>query len=363
LWTTFHNVLDPLTGKRQSIRWQAEGGFAIAPDFSHRKGRDIDGSALWILPALYDADAHMPHVEFGIRQSDILRALVGGVSCMNIAVRWQLVRTMDLAELARDLKRHRLPKFIPLLSVSPNAESAQFPAWLRDNVQLLAEHFPKVCKLYSNDPNLHRNLDALWAAGIKPMVWNADDAGLEQVVERAGDRPLHLRHATSAAMVQTMRRATKATIQTSPHFLLPIEERKRAALTVLPPLSPPEAGQSLAGVFLEQVDMIASDHNAPYYLGPPVTPGLQTQQQFLPALLTLCETFDWPLPATLDKATRAPAAIFGTAEPDEVMLVAPDHSEAVTNWPGQTPDRAPFEGMTLKGRVLVVAGREQVELV
>jgi hypothetical protein len=370
LWTTFHNVWDPLTCKRQSFRWQAEGGFARAeggfaraPAFPDRNGRDIDGSALWILPALYDADAHMPHVEFGVRQSDVLRALAGGVSRMNVAVRWQLARAMDISALARDLKRHRLPKFIPLLSVSPNAESADFPAWLRDNAPLLAEHFPKVCKLYSTDPNLHRNLDALWAAGITPMVWNADEASLVQVVGRAGDRPLHLRHATSAAMVQTMRRATKATIQTSPHFLLPIDDRKRAALTVLPPLSPSEAGRSLARVFLDEIDMIASDHNAPFYLGPPVTPGLQTQQQFLSALLTLCETFGWPLSAMLEKATRAPAAIFGTAEPDEILLVAPDHGEAVTNWPGQTPDRGPFEGMTLKGRVLAVAGREQVELV
>ena len=345
------------------IRWQAEGGFELAPQFPAGKGRDIDGSALWLLPALYDADAHMPHLEFGVRESDILRALAGGVSRMNVAVRWQLARAMDIAELARDLKRHRLPRFIPLLSVSPNAESAEFPSWLRDNVQVLAEHFPKVCKLYSNDPNLHRNLDALWATGIIPMVWNADDAGLAQVVERAGDRPLHLRHATSAAMVQTMRKATKATIQTSPHFLLPIADHKRAALTVLPPLSPADAGRSLASVFLDEIDMIASDHNAPYYLGPPVTPGLQTQQQFLPALLTLCETFGWPLSAILEKATRAPAAIFGTEAPDEILLVAPDHSEVVANWPGQTPDRAPFEGMTLKGRVLVVAGREQVELV
>jgi dihydroorotase-like cyclic amidohydrolase len=164
-------------------------------------------------------------------------------------------------------------------------------------------------------------------------------------------------------MVTTMRKATKATIQTSPHFLLPIDDNKRAQLTVLPPLSPAEAGHSLARVFLDEIDLIASDHNAPFYLGPPVTPGLQTQQQFLPALLTLCERFGWPLADTLQKATRAPAKIFGTSEPDEILLVAPNHEEVVSNWPGQAPDRAPFEGMTLKGRVLVMAGRDQVDLV
>ncbi len=361
--TTFHNVWDPLIGERRSIRWQVEGGFTLAPAYPEKQGRDIDGSKLWMLPALYDADAHMPHLEFGVRQSDIMRALAGGISRMNVAVRWQLARTMDLVALAQDLKRHQLPKFIPLLSVSPNAESAEFPVWLRENVTVLTEHFPRLCKLYSTDPNLHRNLDALWEAGITPMVWNADDDGLAQVVERAGNQPLHLRHATSAAMVATMRKATNATIQTSPHFLLPIEDHKRASLTVLPPLSPIEAGRSLADIFLDEIDMIASDHNAPFYLGPPVTPGLQTQQQFLSALLTLCEIFGWPLSAMLDKATQAPAAIFGTSPPDEILLVAPDHEEVVGNWPGQTPDRAPFEGMALKGRVLAMASRERVELV
>lgn len=363
MWTTFHNLLNPLTEERLSVRWQTGSGSSTATSYPRHEGRDIDGSALWLLPALYDADAHMPHIEFGVRQSDVMRALAGGISQMNVAVRWQLARTMDIAAIARALKRQQLPKMIPLLSVSPTAESADFPAWLRDNAQLLAEHLPKVCKLYSNDPHLHRNLDALWEAGIKPMVWNADDTALAQVVERTGDRPLHLRHATSAAMVATMRKATNATVQTSPHFMLPIDERKRANLTVLPPLSPPEAGRSLAQVFLDQIDMIASDHNAPYYLGPPITPGLQTQQQFLPALLTLADMYGWPLSAVLEKATRAPAAVFDTPAPTALLVVAPGESATITNWPGQTSDRAPFEGMDLKGRVFAVADHDHVELV
>lgn len=363
MWTTFHNVWDPLALQSRSIRWHTGSGFASASSYREGEGRDIDGTSLWMLPALYDADAHMPHVEFGVRQSDVFRALTGGVAQMNIAVRWQLARSMDIGALARDLKQRRLPKLIPLLSVSPNADSADFPAWLRGHAGSLAEHFPKVCKLYSTDPNLNRNLDALWESNITPMVWNADEGSLARVVDRAGNQPLHLRHATSAAMVAMMRKATKATIQTSPHFLLPIDDKKRANLTVLPPLSPAEAGYSLANILLQDVDLIASDHNAPYYLGAPVTPGLQTQQHFLSTLLTLCKKFDWPLSTVLEKASRSPATIFGTPEPDEILLVAPDHHEVVENWPGQTSDRAPFEGMTLKGRVLVVAGREQIELV
>lgn len=363
MWTTIHDLADPLTGERRSIRWRTGGGVCLAPSFPAGEGREIDGAGLWLLPALYDADAHMPHLEFGVRRSDILRALTGGVAQMNVAVRWQLARTMDVAAIAEELARHRLPRIIPLLSVSPNAESEGFAAWLGAHRPALSERFLNVVKLYSNDPFLHRNLDALWAAGMTPMVWNADEASLADLVDRAGDRPLHLRHATSAGMVATMRRATGATLQTSPHFLMPIAEAKRRALVVLPPLLPAEAGRSLAEVFLDQVDLLASDHNAPFYRGAPVTPGLQTQQQFLPALLTLAEMFDWPLAAVLAKATTRPAAVFGVAAPGAFLVVDPEHREPVGNWPGQSPDRAPFEGLTLRGRVLAVAAEDGVELV
>jgi dihydroorotase-like cyclic amidohydrolase len=360
--TTVHDVLSLPENRRVSVRWTSDEGVRSADTFPRGAGRDIDGANLWLLPALYDADAHMPYVPSGVRRSDLQRALAGGVQQMNVAVPWHMARE-HLSEFAADSTRSPLPKIIPLLSVAPVAESADFAAWLKRHADELRSPFPRVCKLYSYDPNFDRNLDAVWAAGIKPMVWCAAEADLERLVERAKDQPLHLRHATSSAVVGTMKRARKATLQTSPHFLLPIAESKRESLTVLPPPTSLEQKLSLAEVFLDEVDFIASDHVAPPFMGPPTSPGLQTQQHFFCALLTLSDHYRWPLGRMLPKATTAPANVFGVAPPNGFILVDPTHTEVVSRWPGQAADRAPFEGLTMRGRVLAIATVERVEMV
>ncbi|HEX4507947.1 MAG TPA: hypothetical protein VH722_19630 [Alphaproteobacteria bacterium] len=358
--TTVHDVLDPLTGQRRSLRWSYGGAIATAPSFVDGEGRDIDGADLWVLPPLYDADAHLPFIPFGVRHSDIQKALAGGIAQFNVALPWQLARNYPLADLAADLGRTALPRIIPLLSVSPDADSAGFPAWLRNHVDELRQFTPPICKLYSDDPNFAANLEAIWEVGLEPMVWCWTWPELEALVERAGDRPLHHRHATSSEMVALMQKATSATLQTSPHFLL-LAGGKRGALTVLPPPPPEEQAGSLAKVFLDEVDIIVTDHNAPPVRGNPTGPGLQTQQTFLQTLLTLAESHDWPLDRVLAKATTAPASLFETAAPSGFLLVDPD-AEPSALWPGQGPDRAPFEGLPLKGRVLAVGAADRVEL-
>jgi hypothetical protein len=361
LTTTVHDVLNPLTGARQSLRWQGAGA-ATANAWPQGAGRDIDGTHLWLLPALYDADAHMPLVQLGFRHADMQCALAGGVAQMNVAIPWQLIRNLDIKSLAADIALTILPRLIPLLSVSPDDDSRDFPLWLRANREAYAEVFPNLCKLYSTDPNLERNIEALWEAGLKPMIWNASDDDLAKVVARAGDRPIHLRHATSSAMVAVMRGATNATLQTSPHFLLPLAPGKAETLNVLPPLPPQSVSRTLADVFIQNIDMIVTDHNAPPVSGPS-GPGLQSQQHFLATVLTLAETFNWPLQTILQKATAAPAAIFGIAAPAQSLLVDPTHYETIETWPNQGPERAPFENLVLKGKVLAILSASQVALV
>ncbi len=360
LSTTIHDVLNPLNGARQSIRWQGKNT-AFSPVWPHKAGRDIDGAALWLLPALYDADAHMPLVQFGFRHADLQIALAGGVAQTNVAIPWQLIRGLDVRAFAADIAREQAIKLIPLLSVS-DEDSGDFPAWLKENRGVYDEVFRPLCKFYSTDPNLERNLEAMWEAGLKPMVWNSSEQDLEKVVKLAGDRPIHFRHATSAAMVATMCRVSAATLQTSPHFLLPLVPGKAETLHVLPPLPPQSVSRTLAGVFLDRVDMIASDHNALPVSGG-AGPGLQCQQHFLPSLLALTETFGWSLADVLHKAIGAPAAIFGVAPPEQFLLVDPAYTETVKLWPGQSPERAAFEGLQLKGRVLAMLSASRVELV
>jgi hypothetical protein len=358
--TTVHNVLDPLTGARRALRWAHGDGIAVARSFSAGEGRDIDGTDLWVLPPLYDADAHLPFIPFGIRHTDMQKALAGGIAQFNAALPWQLARNHALADLAAELALTTLPKIVPLISVSPDADSAGFPAWLRGHVDEVREFTPPICKLYSDDPNFVGNLEAIWEVGLEPMVWCVSWQDLEALVARAGDRPLHHRHATSSEMVTLMRKATKATLQTSPHFLM-LAGGKRSALTVLPPPPPEDHAASLAKVFLDEIDIIVTDHNAPPVRGNPTGPGLQTQQTFLQTLLTLAETHGWPLDRVLAKATTAPAKLFGTVTPTGFLLVDPN-AEPSALWPGQAPDRAPFEGMPLKGRVLAIGAADRVEL-
>lgn len=362
LFTTVHDVLDPLTGTRHALRWATGGALQQADVWPREEGRDIDGGHLWLLPALYDADAHMPLVQFGVRQSDLYRAMAGGIGKMNVALPWQLARRLNLRQWVAD-SAGCFPVIVPILSVSPDESSADFPQWLRQHIGEVEECLPPVCKLYSYDPNFARNLDAVWASGLKPVVWNSTEEALESVVSRAGDKPLHLRHAVSGGMVAAMRRANLATLQSSPHFLLPLGEGKRESLTVLPPPRPPEDIRSLADCVVEQVDLLSSDHGAPHQSGVSVGPGLQTQQHFLPVLLTLCERYDWPLAAILGKVTDAPSRIFGRSAPEGRLLVDPDYRETVATWPNQAPDRAPYEGLELKGRVLAISNNERVLLV
>ncbi len=362
LTTTVHDVFDPLRGSRVSLRWQGRIPMAPLQGAQPRGGRDIDGQALWLLPPLYDADAHGPLVQYGWRHSDAQRAFAGGVTQVNVALPWQLLRKTDLDGLLAELALQTFPRLIPLLSVWPNAESAEFPAWLAAHGERLAQSTPRICKLYSNDPHLAQNVDALWRAGWKPMVWNAELPQLEQLVARAGDQPLHLRHATTPAMLALMRRATRATVQTSPHFLLALDEAHKKTLTVLPPLLDNARAAEMAAVFLDGIDMVASDHVGPHYQGAPISPGLQTQQHFLPALLTLAEQHGWPLDAVLSKAREAAAAVFGVSAPQGWLLVDPEHREPVQPWLQQGPERAPFAGLPLRGRVLAAADASRVEL-
>ena len=121
-------------------------------------------------------------------------------------------------------------------------------------------------------------------------------------------------------------------------------------MTVLPTPPSDSDRHSLTLAFLEHIDVIASDHVAPA-VGEPTGPGLQTQQHFLSALLTLCEQNDWPLDQVFDKATKSPARIFNVDEPDGFLLVDPTDNREVQTWPRQARQNTTFELETQKWRL------------
>lgn len=361
LTTTFHDLLDPGTGERTSIRLAGGSVVERAESLPGTEGVDIDGTDLWVLPALYDADAHLPVATVGRRAADTWAALHGGTARINVALQWQDIRHLDLAELVGGIAGPVLPRITPILSVHSDVDSTGFGDWLQANVDPLTALMPPVCKLYSYGDGFWENLDAVFDAGLLPIIYCKEDADLEAVVARAR-RPVHFRHAVSDALIATMKGLEGATLQTSPHFLLPLAV-PASDLFVLPPVQGDDIRMGLVDRFLADIDLVVTDHNGPP-LGPPPGPGLQVAQDFLASLVTASQLHGWPLDQVWAKATTAPAARYQVDLGETFVVVDPAFERTVTLWPPrQTPDRAPYLGSTLTGRVLAIGADDTATLV
>lgn len=359
LSTTIHDLLDPISGARRSIR--IEGGH-LAESGEHLAagpGANLDGSSWWVLPALYDADAHLPLDTIGRRASDVYASLHGGTAFINVAVQWQDIRHRDLAELVAGIRADQLPAIVPVLSVCEERDSTGFIPWLQDNLDIIQSSMPTVCKLYSYAPQFWENLQAVIDAGLLPIIYCKTRAELDELVERS-PAAVHHRHAVSAEIIDTMKRLDGSSVQTSPHFLLPLIDPER--LFVLPEPDD-DVRLSLASRFLDDVDLVVTDHNAPP-LGTPTGPGLQVAQDFLSSLLTASRIYDWPIDRVWAKATTNPSERFGIDLGPSFVVVDPEASRDVGLWqPRQTVDRAPYLHSTLAGRVIAIGANDVATLV
>jgi dihydroorotase-like cyclic amidohydrolase len=359
--TTFHDLLDPFTGTRSSLRL-AEGVVTDRGEsLAGGGGTDIDASDLWLLPALYDADAHLPVDTLGLRASDVYAAMVGGVVNVNVAMQWQEIKDADLERVVADLAAATFPRIVPILSIHSDLVSDGFGEWLKVHADTVKALMPPVCKLYSYSANFWSDLESVFSAGLLPVIYCSDLEAVEGVVGGAPG-PVHFRHAISDELVHAMKKLPGATLQTSPHFLVPIDDERRAALHVLPPVPADDVRQSLADVFLEDIDLLVSDHNAPPF-GAPDGPGLQVEHSFLSSILTATAHYGWPLETVWAKATTAPAERYGVELGSPWVVVDPAFTETAGLWPPrQTPDRAPYLGRTMQGRVVAIGTEESATL-
>jgi hypothetical protein len=345
-----HDVLDPLAGERTDVAFDAPGPAGAPSSF--------DGSALWVLPGVYDADAHLPVLQRGVRELDRIRALAGGATRLNSATPWHLVREHPLGELTAAFAATAFPRVLPILSVSDQPSSEGFAAWLADHGDEVRETWMPVVKLYSNDPCFWPNLEAIWTAGCRAAIYFYDEASFEQVVASRGG-PVHFRHVTSEAMAQQVASRPDSTSQTSPHFLVELPAGRSEELHVLPPVPGGAARESLRAVVATAVDLIASDHNAP--IAGNEGPGLEIEQHLLPAVLTLVEQGVLDLATAVAKLTTGAAAVFRPAAglDDSRIVVDPAGTGPAPLWPGQEPRRAAFRNVALSGSVVAVtaAGR------
>ncbi|WP_141564330.1 amidohydrolase family protein [Mycolicibacterium palauense] len=338
------DVLDPLTGERTDISFDVPGPVRATPE------PVIDGAGLWVLPGLYDADAHLPVLDRGVRETDRWRALAGGVTSLNTAVPWHLLEPLDLDAVTTFLAATAFPRMLPILSVADSPSSAGFAAWLESFGDQIRSTWMPTIKLYSNDPNFWRNLEAIWAAGCRAAIYFYDRSSYERVLQSAG--PVHFRHVIDKSMSDDIGSRADSTCQTSPHFLVELPPERPSELHVLPPVPGEPARSSLRGVLAEHVDLIASDHNAPI-LGN-TGPGLEIEQHLLPALLALVEQDVMALSTALEKSTTGAEAVFrpSAALSRARLIVDPGPTGPVGLWPGQESRRAAFRGVPLPGTVV-----------
>lgn len=340
----FHDVLDPLTGNRSDVRIEVPGPGG---------GVELDGSALWVLPALYDADAHLPVLLHGLRETDRWRALAGGVAELNSATPWHLVRDLPLSEVTSFFDQTALPRIRPILSISDQPSSEGFADWFADHAAEIRETWMPTVKCYSNDPFFRRNLEAIWAGGCRAAIYFYDDESFESVVsEHAG--PVHFRHVISTEMAAKVAARPDSTSQCSPHFLLALPDGRSDELFVLPKVPGGQARDSLRADVSGSVSLLASDHNAP--IADSKGPGLDAEQHLLPALLGLADEKVLDLRTALAMATERAAEVFRPAGGIGGGIVVVDPApQPVGLWPGQEARRAAFRGLELPGTVRAVA--------
>ncbi|MET0699388.1 MAG: hypothetical protein ABWY93_06955 [Mycobacterium sp.] len=339
------DVLDPLTGARADLEFDV-------PGVSGAIAGTLDGAHLWQLPALYDADAHLPVLQLGLREQDRWRALAGGAAAINSAVPWHLIADLDLDAVTEFFAATSFPRVLPILSVADEPSSEGFAAWLDKYGEQIRTTWMPTIKLYSNDPYFRQNLEAIWQAGCRAAIYFYDDEAFQAVAGESGG-PVHFRHITSQDMYEQVTARPDSTCQTSPHFLVQLPESRPADLFVLPPVPGGAARESLRGV-VSAIDLIASDHNAPVRGN--TGPGLESEQHLLSALLTLVGEGVLDLPTALAKSGPAAAAVFRpVTEIPQALVVVDPASGPVQLWPGQEARRAPYRGLDMAGTVLAVA--------
>ncbi len=348
----FEQVLDPLSGERRDL----ELATSTLPG-----GAVVDASGWWVLPAVYDADVHWPVFDLGIRELDRYHALKGGAVSVNTACPWDRVAAVGPGAVSSALDPARFPQVVPILSVSPDETSDGFSTWLATHRDELLETWPAVCKLYSYDERFEEHVAAVVEAGMRPIIYAYDEDAVDRIV--AMGAPVHFRHAVTPELITAMTRLEGATVQVSPHFLAEVLDERRDQLHVLPPVGDASARAALNDVLLEQVDVVASDHNAP--VAGNEGPGLDAADLFLPALLTVAAQQQWPLAALLPKVTSTPSTVFDTAGRlvDGLVVVDPGWSAEITAGAGQEPRRIPYVGTTLSHRVVAVASEGEVRFV
>jgi carbamoyl-phosphate synthase/aspartate carbamoyltransferase/dihydroorotase len=179
------------------------------------------------------------------------------------------------------------------------------------------------------------------------------------------DRPVHICHVSRKAEVELIRmakeRKAKVTCEVTPHhlFLTEADQRRLGSFACVKPPLGTTADRAALWANLDAVDVVASDH-APHTIAekegpapPPGVPGLETT---LPLLLTAVADGRLSWERLIELTSETPARIFGLkrdemtcveVDPDDRYILDGSSLRTKCGW-------TPFEGMTVRGRVVRV---------
>jgi dihydroorotase-like cyclic amidohydrolase len=206
----------------------------------------------------------------------------------------------------------------------------------------------------------------------KPLAVHAEGlavAGAIALAQLYGKR-LHICHVSRKAEIELIRKAKenwsakaglKLTCEVTPHhlFLTQTDAARLGALAHVKPSLGTEEDRAALWDNLDIVDVIASDH-APHTIAekegpepPPGVPGLETT---LPLLLTAVADGRLSWERLIELTSGNPARIFGLrqdegtyieVDPDDRYILEGSSLKTKCGW-------TPFEGMTMRGRVVRV---------
>ncbi|MDH4138173.1 MAG: hypothetical protein OEW09_15865, partial [Anaerolineae bacterium] len=207
-----------------------------------------------------------------------------------------------------------------------------------------------------------------WPAD-KPIAVHAEGLAMAGAIAlaRLYGKQLHICHVSRKAEIELVRKAkesqgaTKLTCEVTPHHLF-LTQADVARLGNLAHVKPPlgtEGDRAALWDNLDIVDVIASDH-APHTIAekespepPPGVPGLETT---LPLLLTAVADGRLSWERLIELTSENPARIFGLKRDERTYIeVDPDDRYALDGSSLKTKcGWTPFEGMTMRGRVVRV---------
>jgi carbamoyl-phosphate synthase/aspartate carbamoyltransferase/dihydroorotase len=205
-----------------------------------------------------------------------------------------------------------------------------------------------------------------WPAD-RPIAVHAEGLAIAAAIAlaRLFAKQLHICHVSRKAEIELVRKAkesqgaTKLTCEVTPHHLF-LTQADVARLGNLAHVKPPlgtEEDRAALWDNLDIVDIIASDH-APHTIAekespepPPGVPGLETT---LPLLLTAVADGRLSWERLIELTSENPARIFGLKRDERTYIeVDPDDRYVLDSSSLRTKcGWTPFEGMTMRGRVV-----------